>query len=153
MEPMMFFNNELRGSINIRLPKDGIIEVVNYDEVAAKLDVSWSQKTVEIHQYTKDKLVKPFPKFGQWAQVSTEKLVDYFESRCFPRTRANAAELLKKMGLKSYNPYKIVQITHGVIFDDYIWLRFEGEENLRYEDVGIREVPNHWQRGKNAIHK
>lgn len=141
----------LKSSITVRYPENTTVEVVHYDEVVAKMDVDWPSKTVHVEQYSADKLVIPFPTLGEKVDVSTEKFVDYLESRCFPRTRDNAQELLEMMGLTAYNPYKIVRTTHGVIFDDYIWLRFKGEEDLKYEDVGLRKVPQGWKRSKNTV--
>lgn len=126
-------------------PNNTTIEVIHYDKIVAKMYVDWPSKEVHVEQYSKDKIVIPFPTMGDKVIVSTEKFVDYLESRCFPRTRHNADELLKMMGLSHYNPFKIVKVTHGVIFDDYVWLRFEGED-LKYEDVGLRKVPKHWRK-------
>lgn len=43
-------------------------------------------------------------------------------------------ELLRLGGLSFYDPYQIVQKTHGVMVDDCYWIRFDGE-NLTWEDV------------------
>ena len=57
--------------------------------------------------------------------------------RTFPPTRANADELLASLGLLAYNRWGIVRKTHGVMADDEIWLRFEGEA-LTHKDVCLR---------------
>ena len=43
-------------------------------------------------------------------------------------------EILKQLGLKSYDPLEIVKKTHGVSYNDFLWFQFEGE-NYRYEDM------------------
>lgn len=43
-------------------------------------------------------------------------------------------ELLRLGGFSFYDPYQIVQKTHGVMVDDCFWIRFDGE-NLTWEDV------------------
>ena len=40
--------------------------------------------------------------------------------------------------VSEYNPWEIVKKTHGVMFEDFIWVRFEGEA-LVWEDVKIRD--------------
>ena len=65
------------------------------------------------------------------------KLYDFFESRCFPKTRGNADELLRLLGLSSYNPLAIVRKTRGQQFDDFYWIRFEGD-TVDYEDIKLR---------------
>ena len=35
-------------------------------------------------------------------------------------------ENLKGLGIEKYNPYKIVMITHGVMWEDFQWIRFPG---------------------------
>lgn len=64
-------------------------------------------------------------------------MLEILEGRCFPRNRANADDLLRRLELKHYHPLDIVRKTHGLMRNDYVWLRFEGEQ-LTYDDVKIR---------------
>jgi hypothetical protein len=41
---------------------------------------------------------------------------------------------LEDMGLSAYNPWEIVKITHGVMLEDFVWIRFDGED-LKWNDV------------------
>ena len=41
------------------------------------------------------------------------------------------------MGLDYYDAYEICKITHGVLFDDFHWMKFDGEY-IKWKDVGIR---------------
>jgi hypothetical protein len=67
-----------------------------------------------------------------------EKVVnDFFESRCFPRTRERAKGLLKLLGVAYYNGFLICRKTHGVTSDDCYWIRFKGKD-LKWKDVNIR---------------
>ena len=59
------------------------------------------------------------------------------ELRCWERDRADINELLENIGLQEYNPQEIVRKTHGVSFNDYIWIRFPGEK-LTSKDVLVR---------------
>ncbi len=47
----------------------------------------------------------------------------------------NAAE----NAFESYNPWEIVRKTHGFLWDDYMWIRFEGE-TLTWEDVNLGKL-------------
>lgn len=64
-------------------------------------------------------------------------LAELLEMRCWDRNRANIREILDKLGLDEYNPFKIVQITHGVDYDDRQWFRFKGE-TITWEDIDPR---------------
>lgn len=69
---------------------------------------------------------------------SAQEIIEWFEGRCFPKTRDNKDEILKVLGLKEYDPLDIIRITHGVLFDDYIWIKFKGED-ITYDQVKIRD--------------
>jgi hypothetical protein len=49
-----------------------------------------------------------------------------------------APEYLETLGLTAYDPWKIVEITHGVMWEDFLWIKFPGE-TLSWEDVKIRD--------------
>lgn len=69
---------------------------------------------------------------------TVENLNFFFETRCFPRGREDEKDILEFLGLRQYNPLDIVRKTHGVMYKDYNWIRFEGE-NIQWEDVKIRD--------------
>lgn len=70
--------------------------------------------------------------------VTDGRVYDYFVDRCIDRARPDLADRLQEIGLDSYNPYKIVEKTHGVLWDDYQWIEFPGEE-INWEDVKLRD--------------
>lgn len=39
------------------------------------------------------------------------------------------------MGLTEYNPVAIARITHGILTDDYTWIRFKENDNLTWNNV------------------
>lgn len=53
------------------------------------------------------------------------------------KQRHQLEEYLKDLGLVEYNPYEIVKITHGVMWEDFIWFKFPNE-NITCEDIKIR---------------
>ena len=70
--------------------------------------------------------------------ITLEELEKWLKWRIFRPTRANADELLDSLGMQGYNRWGIVHKTHGVMADDEIWLRFEGE-TLTHKDVCLRK--------------
>lgn len=69
--------------------------------------------------------------------VDLMHLMQRLETRCFPRNRVNAKEILSKMGLENYDILGIIKFTHGVKTDDFVWIKFDGED-LTFKDVRIR---------------
>lgn len=55
------------------------------------------------------------------------ELGSILETRCWSEDRADLEFLLNSIGLHEYNVYEIVQKTHGVTVQDYIWIEFEGD--------------------------
>lgn len=73
--------------------------------------------------------------FGNNNKVVTYDMVqDLLNWRCFPKDRENCKELLSDIGLKTYDNIAILKETHGVMTDDWYWIRFDGED-LTFEDV------------------
>lgn len=70
--------------------------------------------------------------------VDRRRIYEFVKSRCVEESRADIKEILEAMNLDEYNPWKMIRITHGVDWDDFYWVRFEGED-LKWEDVRVRE--------------
>lgn len=45
---------------------------------------------------------------------------------------------LEAIGLKEYDFYKILRAYRGICYDDFFWLRFDGD-TVSYRDIKIRE--------------
>ncbi len=54
--------------------------------------------------------------------------------RCWDENRDHLERYLKKIGLDEYDPYRICEHTHGVMYGSKIWFCFDGEQ-LNAEDV------------------
>lgn len=105
---------------------------MNRDEVSTKIE--WCEgKRVEFVNYTDDIIDRAFGILE--SPVTTKELYSFLEGRCFPESRFDKKRLLKSLDVAFYEPFDIVRRTHGVMFDDVYWVRFEGEENLTYEEV------------------
>ncbi|WP_410513087.1 hypothetical protein PaeBR_01015 [Paenibacillus sp. BR2-3] len=110
-------------------------EVLEHDQVIAKVKLDYMNQTVEVWQ---DDSVPPvFLPFPGKQKVLVSDVLDYFESRCIPRTRHHIEKVLQTLKLRDYVPTDIVKQTHGVLYDDYVWIRFSGEE-LTCADVHPR---------------
>lgn len=108
------------------------------NECVAEVEYDYKTETVSVVNHTDILIMKPF---GNNLNPTWEDLDDFFESRCFPKSRGNAKQLLDDLGLGSigYDPHAIVEVTHGRLWDDYGWVLFEGED-LDYErDIKLRD--------------
>lgn len=54
--------------------------------------------------------------------------------RCFPRSRANLKEILRDIGVDSYDPLQIIEKTDGRMAEDKQWI-----EIIYYERNGGRK--------------
>ena len=111
-------------------------QLMNKDTVIANVTVNGQKIFVE-------DLSANFLDAGQsrrLADASTPaELNDWFEERCFLRSRADAELLLKGLGLTSYAPYNIVRKTHGVLCEDTYWVRFSDCSHLTWAEVNPRK--------------
>lgn len=108
-------------------------EVFDKYDLVAQVKV-FEGETVDVKYHNVDVLNNPLP----MENPTIKDVADYLESRCFPETRHRKDELLEMMGLRYYIPQNIVEKTHGLIAEDYIWLKFPGE-TIGYEDIKIRD--------------
>ena len=107
-------------------------QIMYKNEITA--DVTITGHEVKVITYTDDRIKT----CGFYNGIDLLGVAENMEMRCFPEDTANADELLKAMGLSSYNPFDIVKKTHGLMYNDFSWFRFEGEE-ISYEDIAIRK--------------
>jgi len=106
------------------------------NQATADVEVDYLAKTVVCHPHTEDIYALPF---GVNKNPTISDLNRFFESRCFPKERANCKQILEDLGLDEYIPLEIVRKTHGRQLEDYCWVKFEGEE-LDYEsDIKLRD--------------
>lgn len=70
-------------------------------------------------------------------QYLTQRFFGFLKDRCYEDGRADLSEILRQAGLTSNNPYEWVKVCHGVTFEDFFWLKFEGE-NVTWNDVKVR---------------
>lgn len=89
----------------------------------------------KVTNYTNNVIFQPF---GVRSDSITMNDVDnLLEERCFPRTRANAKQLMQDIGCDYYSPREIIRHTHGVMTDDLFWIRYDYESNLTWDEVSV----------------
>lgn len=112
--------------------EDMKFQVMYYDNVAA--DVTIINNRAKIVKYDDCPIHHLFP----WEEADAFSVMEILEGRCWPRDRANIDGILDKLGLPCYDVLGIIHKTHGRKYDDYVWIRFDGED-LKYEDIQIRD--------------
>lgn len=100
--------------------------------------VSVDGLNVRLVNYDSRILLRPF---GINTQIDINDVYDFFLSRVIPPTRDGIETVLKAIGLTEYNPVAIARITHGILTDDYTWIRFKEDDNLTWNDV------KYWKEG------
>ncbi|MFQ9151986.1 MAG: hypothetical protein ACLR6B_11325 [Blautia sp.] len=70
--------------------------------------------------------------------VTPQRVYEYFQSRTIDQARPDLKEYLARLGLTEYNSYKMVRETHGLMWDDYQWVRFP-DDTVTYEEIKIRD--------------
>lgn len=93
-------------------------------------------ESVTFKNYGDDPLWLPF---GVKTSATYKDLLAFYEERCFPRERANCKTVLKSIGLDYYDPELICRKTHGLQFDDFLWIQFSDEPQVEYKDIKLRD--------------
>lgn len=106
-------------------------DIMHKNEVIYKIQMTRQNPIVE---RLTDK--KPYKQFYS-DNPTTDEVLNWLESRCFPRTRANKDEILKLLGLSEYNVLDIIKCTHGLLWDDFLWVRFPNQD-IDYNDIKLR---------------
>ena len=93
-----------------------------------------AKNKVYITQVGQELMDKPF---GDLKAVSMKVFENFLESRCFPKQRHGCGDLLNALELETYDPFAIVAKTYGRQWDDYYWLKYEGDETI-YDNIKLR---------------
>ena len=104
------------------------------DKRVAEIKVDYKNEIVKLTNFDDDPLHLPF---GVLTNPTYKDFEDYLEDRCFPRTRYDCKDLLNFLGVQHYEPYSIVKKTHGIQWEDFMWLTWDGD-NTKYEDIKAR---------------
>ena len=96
-------------------------------------DVIICENQVHIRRYT----TNPAKQIFSCDSISLFELGEILKWRCWDEHRENIEKYLFKLGLTEFNSYKICRKTHGVMFQDKIWFKYNGE-TLSWNDVKCR---------------
>lgn len=105
-------------------------DVLFKDKLCAHVKIN-PDNSVDVISYSNDIAENPFAVLP----CDIFYVDNFMSSRCFEECNASRDFFLKDLGLKTYNPWDIVPLTHGVMLEDFTWVRFKGQENLTWKDV------------------
>lgn len=108
--------------------------VMHQNTPVAEVSVSDDHKKLSIKKLVPDSIIQPFG--GN--DLSINRVYIFLKSRCYEDNRADLKEILQQAHLSSNNPWEWNRITHGVMWDDDIWIKYENE-TLCWEDVKWRK--------------
>ncbi len=116
-----------------------IYNVMYMDTLVAKVTTDSNNMTTSIEKYVPDSPMQPF--WGDFRNASVQALTSRFytflKDRCYEDNRVDLPEILRQAGLSSNNPYEWVKVCHGVTYEDFFWVKFEGED-ISWNDVRVR---------------
>ena len=107
--------------------------VMHLDDPVAIVRISDDKHKVEIDKLVPDSHRQPFG--GD--KLDLERVYNFLKGRCYEDGRGDLREILEQAGLDNNNPWEWVKISHGVTYEDLLWVRFPGE-TLTWEDVKVR---------------
>ena len=86
------------------------------------IDVDFQHRKIRIQNQTPNILHRAFGvnESPTWADFE-----QFLEDRCFPPTRGMMKETLADLGVDSYDPLQIIEITRGRVADDSLWLKIK----------------------------
>lgn len=96
----------------------------------ARVFISDDHKAVYIEKLIPDGIMQPF----SGNKLDLERVYDFLKGRCYEDCYAGLEDVLKKHNMSSNNPWEWNQKTHGVTWEDFFWIKFDGED-IRWEDI------------------
>lgn len=104
------------------------------NEVSSDVYLSNDKKYVHVRKYTSTPGKQPF----MGGDINTSRIYDFLKSRCYEDNYAGLKEVLKTANLNDNNPWKWCKHSHGVTWDDFLWIKYPEETNLTWNDVKCR---------------
>ena len=138
-------SGSVSGSVQIT-PGPGTIKSREYPESVQitpplpDFSLMWKNKvTADIHIEGAEVLIErydtdPCRQLFYADRMPLFKFGEIAKSRCWDEHRSDIDVLLHYIGLDTFNQYSIIRITHGLMCQDHIWFRFNGEK-LSYNDI------------------
>ncbi len=98
------------------------MEFMCEDELCSSILVNFKDKQIEVVNHTSDIIHQAF---GVKAKPDWDDFEYFLESRCFPRGRDHMKDILRALGLDSYDPLSIIEKTGGRMAEDKQWIRLK----------------------------
>lgn len=114
---------------------DYIFDIMWKNDLVSHVEVKNNRNEVTLTKYNNTFGIQPFFR----GNVTLKRVYDFISYRCFEKGRPDAKEILTELGLSEYNPWLIAKKTHGRLLEDYLWLKFPGE-NLTWEDLCYEQL-------------
>ena len=99
------------------------------DQLCTTIDVDFKHEKIMIQNYT-HKI--PLRAFGVVEHPTWDDFEWFLESRCFPKTRDHAKDILREMGLPFYDPLLIIEKTQGRMAGDDQWVLILKNEEVQH---------------------
>lgn len=66
--------------------------------------------------------------------INAERLYTFLKDRCYEDGRRDLPEILEAHGMTYNDPYIWCQKTHGVTYEDFLWVKVD-DEKITWEEV------------------
>lgn len=106
--------------------RDNLLAEVEFDPV--------TEKVFSYKAYSNNIVKLPF---GACMDPDYSWVISFLESRSPDKDNYAIKELLHNWGLAIYDPLAIVRKTHGLMMNDYFWVRFDNED-ITYDNIKVR---------------
>lgn len=110
--------------------------ILSMDTLIAGVSIT-EDGVVTIQRYTDNPLKQVFPR----KHTTIMEVYNFMKSRCYEDGRADLKQILAQAGMESNNPWEWCKLTHGVTFEDFYWIRYEGED-ISWDDLAMHHRPN-----------
>ena len=104
------------------------------NEKSTDVHIDDDTKQVTIVKYLDSVGKQPF--LG--GKVNINRIYDFLKSRCYEDCYADLNNVLEAAGMTWNNPWEWCRQSHGVTWDDFLWIKYPGEE-ITWEDVKVRD--------------
>lgn len=104
------------------------------EEKIEHIIIDFKNRTVKYEKFVQDFIKTNF----LFKEPTIEEVVEWLEDRCFPRTRFRYMKVIEALDLYAYDPIEIVKKTHGLIHEDYTWIKFKGQR-IKYDKIKLRD--------------
>lgn len=128
-----YADNDMYAKVNV-MGKEIRFSTYWKNEKTSDVVIVSDRSKVEYKRYSDEICEAPFG----FDNPSFEQMYRFLESRCMPKGRQQLQEYLDDLGLAEYNVYEILRKTHGVMWEDFLWLKFEGE-SVTWDEVKVRD--------------